>query len=387
MTLNKPAKTVIMDFFRHYRKPMMLIISWLLIMNVFEWVVSERFELESHDDVYDWINEDSITCRNNYGGFFGIHHRWDSGFYIDIVKNGYSFVPDKMSNTSFFPLYPLFIGFFYRVLGLPLIFSAWIISNFAVLFACLIIYKLLKIDFDEKLCIRAVFFMLIFPGSFYFTVIYSESIYLLTSALSFYYIIKRKWWAAGFAGMLCALARPVGFLILIPMAIEYLSERKKNVNILSFLLVPLGPAGLMFYHKIKLGNAFVFFNSGEAVGHNFGEVRIFQFNRINAPLSAYINVGIDIVIVLAVIACIIVLIRNRTRLAYVIYCMFAFFLPILSMGKLNGTNRYAVVLFPLFLVPALISKRSESFNMIYGLISILVLGLLTTLFVQFYWSG
>src|SRR3989338_177663 len=32
---------------------------------------------------------------------------WDSGWYLDIVKNGYFYIPGKESSVAFFPLYPI----------------------------------------------------------------------------------------------------------------------------------------------------------------------------------------------------------------------------------------------------------------------------------------
>src|SRR3989338_10037207 len=38
-----------------------------------------------------------------------LFYRWDSGWYISIVKQGYSYIVGRESSAAFFPLFPLVV--------------------------------------------------------------------------------------------------------------------------------------------------------------------------------------------------------------------------------------------------------------------------------------
>src|SRR5207253_7773676 len=45
--------------------------------------------------------------------------RWDTGWYLEIAKSGYSYRPGYPSSVAFFPLYPLLIRAEHTIFHLP----------------------------------------------------------------------------------------------------------------------------------------------------------------------------------------------------------------------------------------------------------------------------
>ncbi|MCX6706189.1 MAG: hypothetical protein NTV24_03765, partial [Candidatus Woesebacteria bacterium] len=135
---------------------------------------------------------------------------FDGEHYLAIAKEGY-----HLAEQAFFPLYPLLIKFFGG--------GAWsglFISNTAFFLALVGLYKLLRIDYCVKVAKLAVILLLIFPTSFYFGAVYTESIFLCFVVWSFYFYRKENYLLSGILGAFASATRVIG-VILLPI---YLAE-------------------------------------------------------------------------------------------------------------------------------------------------------------------
>ena len=73
----------------------------------------------------------------------------------------------------------------------------------------------------DEIAGRAVWLLAIFPTSVFFTTLYTESLFLMTSVAAFYYARRSRWALAGIWGLLASLTRVTGLLLLLPLAWEY----------------------------------------------------------------------------------------------------------------------------------------------------------------------
>ena len=109
---------------------------------------------------------------------------------------------------------------------------------------CLTYFRaLLAMDFGEDLISRAITYLLIFPTTFFFSGVYSESLFLALTAAAFYYARTNRWPLACTLVALATLTRFQGMIMALPLLIEYLHERnfrlqKIGWNITAFALVP-----------------------------------------------------------------------------------------------------------------------------------------------------
>jgi len=210
--------------------------------------------------------------------FVDVMARFDSGFYITIVKDGYSWNPGEMSNTVFFPLYPLLIRLLNPQTDKQVGMAGILLSNFFLFATLLILYQLVILEWDDHSSARrTVFYMAIAPASFFFSSVYTESLFLFLS-VGFFYAIRRQYWTwAVLMGMLMGATRIQGILALPVLLLAWANAQGWSLRgILSaqawrslwqglrsqwaqFLLLFLTPS-LLVSHYIFLYHYFPFIN-------------------------------------------------------------------------------------------------------------------------------
>src|SRR5437763_11678212 len=124
--------------------------------------------------------------------------RWDAGWYVEIARDRYRYEPGSPSNAAFFPLYPLLIRAIHALLFFPPNEYWWLVtaialSNIPLLIGFTYFRALLAMDFDEEIASRAITYLLIFPTTFFFSAIRSESSYAPLPLRSFYYARNNRW--------------------------------------------------------------------------------------------------------------------------------------------------------------------------------------------------
>jgi hypothetical protein len=145
--------------------------------------------------------------------------RWDAVWYRSVAVDGYSNDPSSLeNNVGFYPLYPLALRAISRVLPVNIL---WI--GIGLSLACLLGALLLagQIFFEwggEAGAIRGTAALLLYPTSFYFASVYTESLFLLLTVAAFWASRRGRWAVAGAAGFLASLTRLNGFLLAIPIA-------------------------------------------------------------------------------------------------------------------------------------------------------------------------
>ena len=129
--------------------------------------------------------------------------RWDSGFYLEIAKYGYTYNPTEQTSAAFFPLYPLLIKLLSFMTTDPVL-AGFIVSNTCFYIALIILYKLTLMDFSKVVANRTLIYLALFPTSFFFSAVYTESIFLMLILLAVYAGRKQRWELAGIAGLLAS---------------------------------------------------------------------------------------------------------------------------------------------------------------------------------------
>lgn len=180
---------------------------------------------------------------------------WDGHWYALIALEGYSYDP---ATAAFYPLYPFLLRGLARLLDgqieltgvlMQIELAGVLISNVALLGALMVLYQLIQLDFPRPVARRAILYLALFPTAFYFSALYSESLFLLLSVACLYAARRDRWWLASALGFLAALARTHGILLLLPLALLFL--RQEGIRPWRWRRNPLGlalvPAGLLVY--------------------------------------------------------------------------------------------------------------------------------------------
>lgn len=175
------------------------------------------------------------TVRDTKFFNIGDFNKFDAGWYLKIVEKGYD--KYKMSekhpaaNWVFFPLYPMTIKAVHIVLPfLDYSIIGILLSNIFLIIALVYMYKFcIEIKgFSSDVGLKTLFFILIYPTSLYFSIMYTESLFLLLSILSIYYVYKKKYFIALIFASLSTVTRVPGFInvFLVLMTMLY-QERKR----------------------------------------------------------------------------------------------------------------------------------------------------------------
>lgn len=164
--------------------------------------------------------------------------KFDAGWYLKVAKNGYDkykmSVKHPAANWVFFPLYPMMIkgvhmifpSIDYRLIGI-------ILSNIFFIIALIYLYKFCIefMKFNRNSAIMALIFLLIYPTSLYFSIMYTESLFLLLSILTIYYTYKKNYFAAIIFAALSTATRVPGFINVFLVLMTMLYQGRKEFNL------------------------------------------------------------------------------------------------------------------------------------------------------------
>jgi hypothetical protein len=144
-----------------------------------------------------------------WGNFDGVH-------YLQIAERGYV---DEFSQ-ALFPVYPLVARGVAGIFGWDTLVAGLAVSNVSLV-AGLGVWAKWATEYlglrSESLP-RLMWYVVLFPASFFFGAMYTESVFLLLSGWCIYAAYKKEWWWAGVAGGLASATRLVG-IFLLPAAV------------------------------------------------------------------------------------------------------------------------------------------------------------------------
>lgn len=322
---------------------------------------------------------------------------FDGEHFLAIAIFGY-----KQLEQAFFPIYPILINFFANPFSFNLFSSilsstiaGLIISNASFLLALIILFELLNLDFSKKISFLTLLVIVSFPLSFYFGALYSESLFLLLTVLSFYFARKGRWAEASLVGALSSATRVFGILLFPALLLEAWQQKVPFRKAVWILLVPVGLFSYMAYQYVNSGDPLAFYNLQKIVGeqHQSGIILLPQvyYRYLKMLFAVDMNNPIYQTIVLEFGVGIIFLLLpiygyfKKVRLSYLVYAMSGFLITTIQ-GSFSSLPRYIIVLFPSFLaLTILINKLPNILKMMFFIISLLLLFIETTLFLRGYW--
>jgi len=328
--------------------------------------------------------------------------RWDTGFYLSIAENGYRYEGERLPSVAFFPLLPVFVRGLGALTGDALL-GGLLITNLALLGAAYLLYRVAQQAWGHEAAERAVWYLLIFPTSFFGSAIYSESLFLFFAILALYLARRKVWLGAAMAGVLAALTRLLGILVAPLLFFEWLGEqkewRRENKGFswkgLAASGAPfLGTGVYMLYLQLTFGDALAFSHASAAWGRMASSPLQAISGLFERPVQGWmaaISAGslpldnwVDLLFVLVFIGFGTVLLFQR-QWSEGTFVLLGALLP-LSSGLLMSQRRYIWVLFPAFILLGRWGAHPWVDRAITA-ISLLGLGLFTALFANWYWVG
>jgi hypothetical protein len=308
--------------------------------------------------------DQGFSVLANPNPFWDRFARYDSGWYYGIASAGYAFVEGGRSNLAFFPLYPTLMGWGGRLLGgaqEDFYFAGIVISWTAFIIAMPLLYRLASLDLPRDGAIRATTFAAVFPSAYFFGVVYSESLFLLTLVGAVLALRTRHWLWALAAGAAMTATRVNGVMFVPALAwIAWQSApattRDRAWAMTAVAGSTLGIGAYSLFNYRLSGNLFEWYDSIERWGYHPGgnpvgglyaiahalATRPMQF-LVTEQMAPYDTLNA----VMATFAlCLIPFVWKRLGLGYALVIILGLALP-LSSGQYEGLGRYCAVLFPI----------------------------------------
>lgn len=317
---------------------------------------------------------------------------FDGIYYLTIASAGYT-----VDNSGFFPLYPILI----KIFGLnSFTFSvqqfliASLLSSLFIFLGVVAFYRLLRIDFDNKIAFLTILSVFIFPTSFYFASIYPESLFFMLLIASFYFARKANWLFSGICAVLLTATRIVGIAIFPALLFEFYLQNKTffSKKIIPVFLSPIGLMSYLWFDFVNFGNFFQFAKAQGALHNNRSESLIFFPQTIYRYFKIFFTINFSqfewwialLELFSFIFACVMLYVawKKKIRISYILFSVIALLIPA-STGTFTGMPRYILILFPIFISIALV--KSKYIKIIYVVISIILLILLFTLFSKGYY--
>lgn len=325
--------------------------------------------------------------------------RWDARHYLSLAENWYVNTGDDRLKLVFYPLYPALVRCVNFLLKNTNV-SAYLVSNACLFGSGIALYRIVAREWDQSAAKRAVFFLMFAPLSFYFSVPYTESLFLLTTLLAVDFSMQRKWAPALLMGALSALTRSLGLLTAVLIFYEMLTNRRSNRsprpvrNLLQpkFLrhmglcallccTVALGFGAYLLLNWQVSGDPFRFLeyqagNWSQQFGSLWYTIEYSAQNAIDFHVEGY-RTGVWIPQLLFLFAglAIQLLCMNRVRPGYGAYALLYTYMAYAPTWLLSGP-RYMTAMAALYPMLALLSRRRWAFALL-ALLSLAGCALLT----------
>ncbi len=152
--------------------------------------------------------------------------RYDAYWYTDISDHGYGYTPGAMSSVAFFPAYPLSMRLLenvttdYMLAGILLTFLSGL--AFAVLF-----YRWCRLRYSDSVARLAVVLLFVFPYAWYlFGAVYADAFFLAFTMAAFLLLEKDRPVLAGLAAAVATGARPVGVGVFVGLVAVEIERRR-----------------------------------------------------------------------------------------------------------------------------------------------------------------
>jgi Gpi18-like mannosyltransferase len=257
----------------------------------------------------------------------------------------------------------------------------------------ILLFKLANLDGPVEYARRAALFMFIFPTSYFFHIGYTESLFMTLVLGSFLAARRGNWVLAGILGLFATLTRLTGVVLIPALLLEVWEEYRKRRE-LDWRWSAIGLVGLGFVLYLALnlsvsGSPFTFLHYQREHWSKFldwpwvslaGAVNSIQWR---APAEAQMVGGQELLFAMIALTATIWA-WFKARRSYAVW-MTGNWLIITSTSFLLSVPRYVLVMFPLYLLFARISK-----NFVTGVLicawSLMFLALFISQFVQGKWA-
>ncbi|MGE5041790.1 MAG: hypothetical protein ACM3IJ_02715 [Candidatus Levyibacteriota bacterium] len=324
--------------------------------------------------IFLFVIEQNIFLLQTKATYLGplFQANFDGVYYVAISQFWY-----RGLDQAFFPLYPAVIYLATWLTGLHPA-TAGLIVSVVSLFFLLKFFSLLQVaDGFKKSVFWSIILYLSFPSAFFFGAVYTESLFICLTLLSFYLARKNKHFLSSLVASFATATRIVGIFLLPALALEFYEQlrvKKKKISkkllirhFSPLLLVPLGLVSYMGYLWYQYHDPLLFVHIQPAfgAGRSGGAIILlpqvlFRYAKIllsarTTDLTFYVAI-LELSTPVIVSLLLYLAYKSGVRKSYILFSACALLFPTLS-GTLSSLPRYALVCFPIFIFLAQIKNQ------------------------------
>lgn len=229
--------------------------------------------------------------------YFDALCRWDCGWYVTMAQTGYDPfpVPSHVSagNWAFFPFYPMLVGAIGKLVPLPTIILASLISIITAYAAVIAAWPLLGRSRRAYALYAA--FILSGPFSMYFTTFFTEVMFVLLTTIAFRQIGRSNYMGAGLATALLSATRIVGVFASLSLGLQALLDWRRTTGswkgviggllgqpmlVLAIFISPLGLFAYMAFLHFWIGDGLAFSHVQRAWARQVGNPALYLWQGL-----------------------------------------------------------------------------------------------------------
>lgn len=397
-------------------------ILWAVVIIGLQSIVATRLALVPPDLAVSWSKTETMPSSNDgkiylLEPFMNRQVAWDSEYYVGIAVGGYDDPAAGavrnpktgqmvIKNYSFFPFYPYVMRVFAWPLGLlglnPIAAASLagvIVSVLGAIAGLVALYDLTRPYFDADSSMRAVFYALIFPTSFFFAMVFTEGLFIGLAFGAIALAKRKQWLLASILGLFAAWTRAHGAAVALPLLVIWLSAIRWREPLKAqmdwkwlaqglFALLPL--AGYAIWRFSPLGEgwaelqSFYFGRGLMDIGRSIEDwQRAIFYGLYEGKGDGLVYIWIELVTVALALLASLWLIRRDPAVA--LFSLAVVSLSIFS-GSAQSMARYMLIAPALFIFLAQLGKN-KVFDRAWTVASILLLAMQATLFAFDFWVG
>lgn len=268
-------------------------------------------------------------------------------------------------------MFPWATRFFGWITG-DLFIGALIVSSLASLAVAVLLHRLVRLDHPPALALRSVWFLFIFPTSYFLHVGYTESLFIALVLGSILAARQDHWLAAGLLGGLAGLTRISGVMVIPMLLVEaltvYRTTRQWRWTYLWIGLAALGFAGYLLLNDFAAGDPLAFRNYqaqyfDKSLASPWTGIRnLVESIAWRGPGEAVTGRAQELVFVLLGLVGTIVT-WATLRPSYAVWIT-GNWLLFVSTGFVLSVPRYTLVLFPLYIILARLGSHRAWFGLL-----------------------
>ncbi|MFJ1753660.1 hypothetical protein [Kitasatospora sp. NPDC088134] len=304
---------------------------------------------------------------------------WDGWWYQQIALHGYDpkLVPIsngpwaiEQNSVAFFPLYPGLVKLVSAVTGLGTFGAGILVSVVTSFVAAAGIYALANVLIGRRAAVIAAAVWGVFPGSGVEWAVYSDSLFVALAAWACYFVVTRKWLAAGAVTFVAGLNRPTAAALAAAVGVAALIALWKRQDgilrpLAAMVLAPLGFIGYLTWANWRMGSPTAYFELQRGAWLHFFDWGAHTRKVITSVLFGHTDYLfafptedlIAVFLVFSLPILIFLLIRLRLPVFLLVYTAVTLVMVLGSQQIFGNTSRYLLPCFPLFLPIAVGLKR------------------------------